>query len=191
MTDQVNIQLKPVPHFDRDNVIGLLHAAIIRRGGMSNSYTSHVNNVLADVPAMVREKIAHSCMYVTPTNLTFDLAYVDNDTRLRQETTYVPLPREIKPLCLIGCVLVDAGVPYEAFKMIDMSRGETYQVNSSSCATALPMLEEKGYITITDQARDLLRTAQSVQDDHRPWGEAFERTLEHHAEIIRQQSVTT
>lgn len=70
------------------------------------------------------------------------------------------------PSCLVGHVLVAAGVPFEEIK----------EVEETSAHTAVPRL-----LDVSVDLADALDAAQKKQDGGRPWGEAlkaFEDALE-------------
>lgn len=97
------------------------------------------------------------CTYVH-----FEETYDDENGRTRMNE---------RPGCLVGRVLINAGVPYEEF----FAKNGAPSINSGYDASqALYRLVGRGVLEVTDDAVAVLMTAQVVQDDEKTWGAARE-----------------
>lgn len=70
----------------------------------------------------------------------------------------------LTPSCLIGFALAEAGVSLAALEVH----------NTSVVNTITRYLADSYDVEITDEAINIFRTAQALQDDGEPWGKALE-----------------
>lgn len=100
-----------------------------------------------------------------------------------REFTYTTLPGmggtcqyvwKGKPSCLIGCYLVDLGLPMEAFKDVEGKGVDTLFFDGH--------LEKYGF-TADTEAVYAMNKLQNFQDDSYSWGDAYDYTFDSTDEI--------
>lgn len=79
--------------------------------------------------------------------------------------------------CIVGYALHEAGIPLEVLREVgDESDGN--DTGSMSAGELLLTLQSRGLLTVTQDARDYLRSVQSDQDDGVSWGVAVRKADE-------------
>lgn len=182
--DPFAVQKHPqMPSLTKDNVLGLLNASIARRGGHDQTYAKYAAEVLDKIkaPAELRDHVitAHKCYYTVP-EFVIREDHDESDYRIVTERKFIPRDSERKPLCLIGCVIVDLGVPIHAF-----DRTPTCLVNACQAITLLKQLSETGFLSYDRVAGEVLSAAQGAQDAKETWGRAFQAGVDTHTLHIR------
>lgn len=90
--------------------------------------------------------------------------YFHSENRYDDETGEWVRENE-RPGCLVGHVLLDLGLTYD----------DLYEVNTLSADAAMYDLQQRGLLSYTADAEQILSMAQISQDNGVAWGEAVER----------------
>ena len=190
MTDITNAEPKAnpgLPKLTADNVLSKINYSISRRGGFAMSYARHAEHALRHAPAEVRRMIVdpHKCLYVVPSELVLETTRDTQDsgrTDIVMERKWVNQgPREA--LCLVGCVLVDIGIPMGFFDQRIIAG--SCQANGCQSNTIVSELVNTGMLECDDVAKACLAAAQSSQDGKQIWGDAFMAAARTHGEKTR------
>lgn len=107
----------------------------------------------------------YSCAYVHGTEMVAEDEDEYGNSNYKEQAT-----GELIPGCIVGHVLLSAGVPPFKFLQLGINR-------DTGAHEALAALEDVGVLTYSAGAADALENAQAFQDARHSWGEAAVHAL--------------
>jgi len=105
------------------------------------------------------------CVYVHGTEMVLVDQDYDGDDVVEEQAT-----GDLTPGCIVGHVLINAGVPPLTFVELEINR-------DTGAGHALSTLAVHKVISASEEAIDLLTSVQDRQDNRLPWGKAVSQAL--------------